>query len=300
MGSSSASEGDSDADEPSEPVGPDWCIYETTDWRAAVLGLLRQRGLLRRDLAQALDRSTSWLSLALRGDRELVPEHLEPMVALFRLDPEEAAYLSALVDLTERSPRARRAAWAAVSAIQRQRAAADVPVEVVAAFAHWHVAAIAELARCDGFRADPVWISRTLQPRIGVAAAQEALTRLIRLGLLVPDDEGGLEAGPRTWSPSDLPEGPVSEAAAVLHDSVLELGRSALRAFRFNERHHASLVLALSEARLGNVQALLRELERQLVVAAEEGSAAPNRLYLLGLQIFPISLYTDADPPSDE
>jgi uncharacterized protein (TIGR02147 family) len=273
-------------------------LYQTTDYKLAIVRELQARGLYHRDLARALGRSDGWLSLALRGDRPLPPSLVDAVAAFLGLDAEETAYLGALVELASQSPRARRAAWVTVAAIQRQRAAADLTEDVAAAFASWYVAAIAELARCDGFRPDPQWIARTLHPPICAEQAEEALTRLIRLGLLLPDEVGGLRPGPETWSQSDLPEGPISEAAATLHRSAMQLGQDAIEAFRFNERHHSSMVLAIPEARFAAVQGLLRELERQLALEAsdEPGAAPPNRVYLFGLQLFPVSLYTDAEP----
>jgi uncharacterized protein (TIGR02147 family) len=275
-------------------------LYQTTDYKQAIARELQARRLYHRDLARALDRSEGWLSLALRGDRPLPASLVDQVASFLGLDPEETAYLGALVELASPSPRARRVAWATVAAIQRQRAAADLTEDVAAAFASWYVAAIAELARCEGFRPDPQWIARTLEPSITEQQAEAALTRLIRLGLLLPDEVGGLRPGPETWSPSDLPEGPISEAAAALHRSALRLGHDAIEVFRFNERHHSSMVLAIPESRFAAVQGRLRELERQLAQEAsqDEPGPAPNRVFLFGLQLFPVSRYTDADPSS--
>jgi uncharacterized protein (TIGR02147 family) len=274
-------------------------VLDTTDYRRALTAAIAHRGLLQRDVARELGRSEGWLSNILSGKRKLDPAQVAGLAAVLRLDDEGTRYLAALVDLESPSERVRSSAWATVEATQRQRASAQFTEDVARALAHWHVGAIAELARCEGFRADPVWIGATLEPPISATEAEAAMTLLVRLGLLVPDGAGGLRAGKPTWSPSDLPPGPVSDSAANLHRDALRLAADALHGARYNERHHATVTLAIPEARLPAFLARLRELERQMLSTEGEASAeVPNRVYLLGLQLFPVSRYTDADPIS--
>jgi uncharacterized protein (TIGR02147 family) len=176
---------------------------------------------------------------------------------------------------------------------------------VSAVYASWYNAAIAELARCEDFRPDPAWIAAMLYPPVTVEQAEEALTRLVRLGVLVPDGDGGLrQSGEKTLSPSDLPPGPMSEAFAHFHEDSLALAQQAVRGVRYNERHMAGAVLAIPEEKYQSVLATLREIEWQLVQAASEYKGTPNRVYLIGMHIFPVSLYTDSEPseppPSEE
>jgi uncharacterized protein (TIGR02147 family) len=271
-------------------------MYQTTDYRKAISAELEARQLLRRELAQALGRSESWLSLMFKGERPLDPELVEGVAGFLALDLEETAYLGALVDLENRSPRARRAAWATIHTIQRQRAATHLSEDIVTIYASWYTMAIGELARCEDFRPDPTWIAATLQPPITVEQAEEALTRLVRLGMLVPDERGGLrQSEVDGWSPTDLPPGPISEACARFHEDALRLAQQAVRGARHNERHVSGLVLAIPEGRYKAVVTALRELERHLVLEAEQDEAQPNRVYVLGMQIFPVSLYSDSE-----
>lgn len=270
-------------------------LYDATDYRRAITATLAARGLLQRSLAQALERSEGWLSLVLSGQRVLDPDLVDGIAAFLGFDPDRSLYFSALVDLDSRSPRTKRAAWSTVQATQRQRSAAQFTEDIARAYASWYVAAITELARCDGFRADPAWIASTLQPQVSVAEAEAALMLLVRLGQLVPDDEGGLRPGSEIWSASELPPGPISEAIARLHRDALGIAVDAIDTARYNERHNGTVIFAISEERYAAFLAQLRELERQLVSAATEPGDDPNRVYLLSLQLFPVSGYTDTE-----
>jgi uncharacterized protein (TIGR02147 family) len=271
-------------------------LYQTTDYRRAITAELDARQLLRRNLAHVLQRSEGWLSLMLKGERHLDPELVAEVCRFLGLDDEESAYLTALVEFHNRSPKARQAAWATIHAIQRLQSPARLTEDAAQLYASWYTAAIAELARCDGFRADPAWIARTLHPPITALQAEEALTRLVRLGILVPDDAGSLrQSGEQTVSPSELPSGPISQALVHFHDDILQLAGQAIRAARHNERHYAGVVLAIPEQQYQDVLAKLREIEWQIVQAASEAKGLPNRLYIASLQLFPVSHYTDTE-----
>ncbi len=192
--------------------------FDTTDYRQFLTRALERRGLQQQDLAREVGRTGGWLSLVLSGQRNLDPALVDDLVRALRLSDEEATYFAALVDLESRSPRARRTAWATVQATQRHHATAAFHEDVARAYAHWYIRAVAELAACEGFRPEPRWIARTLEPPITVDQAEEALRALLRLGMLVPDDAGGLRPGQElTWSPSDLPEGEISRAGTEAH-----------------------------------------------------------------------------------
>jgi len=276
-------------------------LLGTTDWRRFVLDALAAEGRPQRELAKTIGKSPPWMSLVLNGFRELSPADAPPIPSFFGLDEEESAYFCALVELDSPSPRARRAAWATVQATQRHRAAEGLRREVALAYSRWYMPAILELASCEGFRAQPDWIADALNPPIPVEQAAEALTTLLRLGLLLPHESGTLVAADsERWSPPELPPGEISEAIASLHEAVLALASRSIRASRYNERHLSSVFVSIPEARYERVVARLRELEREVALLAAEAETGetPNRVYHLGMQFFPVSDFTDSDSES--
>ena len=277
-------------------------LYDTTDYRRFLSAALARQDRTRRELAQALERSDAYVSLVLSGSRRLDPDLVEPAARFVKLDEDETAYLSALVDLDSRSPRARRSAWAVVQARQRHHAVSDGFNEDIAAmYERWYIPAIFELAACESFRPDPRWIAGTLCPRITHAQAEEAIMLLVRLGRLEPDDEGGLRrVEPQLWSPVQLPPGEVAERAATSHRATLSLASEGLDRFRFNERHILSFTAALSEERYEALLARLEEVELELVHLATEPDTTPNRVYHLAFQLFPMSLFSDTDYDPEE
>ncbi len=273
-------------------------LFDPTDYRRFLLLALERRGMTQRDLASAVGRTSGWLSLVLSRQRTLDPEFVAPLSASLGLSEAEASYFAALVDLENRSPRARRTAWATVHATQRHRAEGVMGADVARAFSNWYVQALIELAACENFRADPAWIARTLNPPITVDQAEEALGTLLRLGRLVPDDEGSLRPGGELhWSPSDVAPGEISRAVSQVHHQALGLAQQALQTLRQNERHISGTTMALTEAQYPQVVSRLHELERELILLVEStrGDEAPNRVFHLGIHLVPVSDYTDTE-----
>jgi uncharacterized protein (TIGR02147 family) len=269
-------------------------LLDTTDWRSLVKLRLQQRGGLQRELAQKVGRSGGWLSQVLSG-RDLDPELVPQLAAALELDAETSEYLAALVDLHNTSDRAKRTAFAAVQAKQRQRASPELREEVMVAISRWYVPGILELASCEGFRMEPAWIGAILSPPVPEAEVQEALTALVRLGVLVLDEAGSVVARD-VITPSVLPRGEKSDLAASLHRRTMELAAESLQTAHNSERHHGTMSLALSEEHFERIKARLREVEQELALLASQDPGPKDRVYQLQFQLFPLTLFTDVIP----
>jgi uncharacterized protein (TIGR02147 family) len=264
-------------------------LFRHTDYREYLRRALEARGLSQRKLAQALGRGEPWVSLMLSHQRDLSPDLVDPLARFLDLDARGHAYLAALVDLHNGSPRARRVAWATVQADQQHLQAGALSEDVAAALSSWVVGAVLNLAGCEGFRPEAAWIASTLRPPVSEAEAQAALTTLIRLELLAPDADGHLAASEPSWSPSHLPEGALSHASYEVQRTMLPLAVEALERFRSEERHMSTSTFALSEAGYARVLTRLRELEREVLLLAEADAEPGERVYQLGIQLFPLS-----------
>jgi uncharacterized protein (TIGR02147 family) len=258
-------------------------------------------GLANQDLAAAVGRSKSWLSLMLAGQRPLDPSLVPALCDALALSEEERLHLEALVDLHAPSERAQRAARATLQAHWAHRAAAALEDTIAEALSRWWVLATIELAECEGFRPEAEWIANTLVPRISVDQAQEALDTLIEVGLLAPDADGTLvpQRDAPTWAPTTHPAGRLSQASRLAQRDWFRIAADNLDRFHENERHSAMITFSLSEEQLGRVRSKLRELERELVLIAHEEGESPNRVYNLATQLMPLSDYTDWEPPDE-
>ncbi|MCA9493130.1 MAG: TIGR02147 family protein [Myxococcales bacterium] len=266
--------------------------YDATDWRSFVEKVIEGRELTRRELAKRVDLSESLVSMMLSGRRPMDPARVEVFAEVLGLDAEAVAWFGALVDLESRSERARRTALATVTSRLQQRAAPDPAADTHDAIAHWPFEVLTELVACEGFRPDPRWIAQTIHPAITPEEAQRTLQLAMRLGRVVVDDQGRYAiTNVRTDSVLQKDR---AVASAVQRKAFAELAAQAM--FRpGNERHDGSVTMAVSEERADLILARLRELEQELVQLAIDDPGPRNRVLHLGIQLFPVSEYTDTD-----
>jgi hypothetical protein len=84
------------------------------------------------------------------------------------------------------------------------------------------IGAVFELARCEGWRDDPEWIGRSLQPPISSEEAAAALRALTSMGALVPDDDGNLRISRVQWATGHVVVDDVANLAVDrLHRTLL-------------------------------------------------------------------------------
>jgi uncharacterized protein (TIGR02147 family) len=253
---------------------------------------MARRRMLQRDLARSLDVSEGQLSMWLSGLRTLDPARAGALATALDLDAEGRAWLEALVDLESRSDRARRAALATVTSRLQQRASPDPSADAHDAIANWAFEVLAELVVCEGFRPDPRWIAATVSPPISEEEAEHVLQLALRLGRVHVSSEG-------RWTMSDVRTESVlprerARASVEQRRAFRELAHEAMRRPP-NERHDGSATMALSEERAELVLARLRQLEQEIVQLAVDDPGPRNRVFHLGIQLFPVSEFTDTE-----
>lgn len=268
-----------------------------TDYRRYLADALVAIGRSRADFADFLGMSRSMLSMVLNHERRIDPTMLVKLAEFYDLDASGRLMLAALLDLDNDSPRARHSAWAAVHARRRFITQERPSEDAMRAMASWEVGAVHALAVCDGFKPEPRWIAGTVCPPLTIEQAEEALQTLLGLGVLVPEEGGGLRVEPKEfWTEQQLEKGERSRAVATLQRALLKLADESLERFRVSERHSSASLFAVSEERFDELVARLREMERELIdLCTSPNGEAPNRAFALGIQLFPLSLFSDTE-----
>lgn len=256
------------------------------------------RSLTRKALAASVGRSPAWMTQVMRGRCDIHPTMAPAMAAAMGLAGADVRAFGALVDLESEvaAVRRRAASWLDGARAMERATYPASPMECL--YSRWHYGAILELARCDGFVADPEWIAAHLRPRVPVAEVASALTDLEALGLLVRD-EGTLRPAPAVVATkAEVPRGSLAAAMATWHTDGLLRAAESLRGTPTRDRHHAGLLFALAGPALDELRARLVEFEREAVALAEAPQAAPDRVYQLVFALFPVSERTSISTPS--
>jgi uncharacterized protein (TIGR02147 family) len=254
------------------------------DWLAAHAG----RPSLR-TLAGRAHCSPALLSAVINGKRDLDAGRAEVVAVAMKLDAHQTEHFVDLVALAhDPSFRRRKRAWEEALTTRRFRAAqqrvSDAAYEVLS---NPEVAAVFELVRCCGWRNDPEWIARSLQPASTPAAAAAAVEALMSAGMLVRDDSGGLTVASPEWASGH--DVPIAKAADRLHRKLLERAPQVLDDVPSNERQFGALTFAVSSSEVPEIKARVARFHEEIMNLVETSTATRDRVYQLNVQFYPVA-----------
>ncbi len=238
-------------------------------------------------------KNPSLLLLVIQGKRNLSPANVEGFARAMSLTAEQGRFFAALVALDQAATHSEQnEAWALISASRRFREARSLEGMGFEVISHWYHSAIHELARTDGFQADPTWISRNLRPRVTVAQAKKALEVLTSLGMLAPDENGKVE-------PVDVslatPHEVAGLAARNYHDGMLELARRSITEAERDERHLSAVTVCISPSLLPQLKREIDAFQERLLDLCDGSEEAPEQVYQVHMALFPLSTVSGGD-----
>jgi uncharacterized protein (TIGR02147 family) len=251
-----------------------------------------------RSFAQRAGCSVAMVSMVVADKQRLQERWCDPFADVLRLDNEERAFFKMLVE-HERAPTdaLRRMIERRIEEIARFRSSTVVSEGTARLYRHWYYGAIADLAECEGFVADPAWIAARLSPPIQEAQAAEALEVLLELGRIkiVGDRVVGSEA---PWvTPHQLTPSVLDEAVRAMHVDVARLAARSLTAFSASERQAQSLSLAVPRSALPELQRVMQEAVEQVIALASRQTEGPEMVVQVASYLFPVASVSAPSAP---
>lgn len=174
-------------------------IFQYADYRMYLKDVYaarkkRSRSFSYRSFAMKAGTEPSLLADIIEGRRNLSPAVMEKFASALGLTDRERRYFGALVRFVNaKTSSGKNEAFAEMSRLRRQAHLRFLRPEQYEFWSQWYHAAIRELTTLPGFREDPEWIARHVQPPITATQARRSLERLLGLGLLRRDPQGRLE-----------------------------------------------------------------------------------------------------------
>lgn len=231
-------------------------------------------------------RSSNYLSLIMKGERDLSSEMAPRFAKACGLVKSEADFFCDLVAYCQaKTTSEKQRGHERLARYRKFRDAHCLLAEQAAYHAHWYVPAVRELVTLPAFQEDPRWIAAALEPTITERQAEEALSTLCRLGLLVRGKNGRLAQAQAVVTTGP---GPLGHQIFVYHQAMIDLAKRALDQLPREERDISSLTLCVPEAAWPVLRQRLRELRQELLQLAEQ-TRAPERVLQLNFQMFPLS-----------
>lgn len=227
--------------------------------------------------------SPSTLAMVASGRRAPTTKMLHKFAHAIRLSKNELDYAETLIQLQKSADARERGLYA--ERLRQLKPGAETVVIALDTFefiANWYHIAILEMTSLADFSGDPAALAARLGGRITEAQAEDAVERLLRLGLLKKDPDGALRKTSLSFkSPSGIP----NTAIRKFHSEMLDLAKGALTEQSVDERYIAGQTMTIRKDKLPEAKRLIQEfLEKMRSLVPEE--AAGDETYHLGLQYF--------------
>ena len=240
----------------------------------------------------AKQKSPSLLLLVTKGERNLTPSTTRAFIRAMGLSSDEGRFFTLLVQFSNTAnPDERNALFERIVASQRFQSARPIEGDGFRYLSHWFIPAVREMATAPGFQADPVWIGRTLRPRITPTQARLALQVLEQLNMVRIDETGNV-----TVADADLvtPHEVAGLAVHNYHRGMLERARDAIDGFKSAERHLGAVTAQVPEEAIADLKRLVAEFQERFLNLAETANSSasndsPRRVIQMNLQLFPLT-----------
>jgi len=240
-------------------------------------------------------RSPNFLQLVIEGKRNLSPESIERFTNALKLTKKEAEFFRILVHLNQARTLGEKKIYAEqLMQFRTFRYIHPLRQDQYRYYTDWYNIPIRELTMLSEFSEDPSWIARRLIPPISPQQAQKALDLLLQLGLIKRDESGRLVQTDAFISTGDEV---TSTSVANYHRAMIEKGAEALDRFPGPDRDISSVTMALSDKNFQEIKALIQRFRKELLAIADQ-DRAPEGVYQVNFQLFPLAKCTNKEPSS--
>ncbi|MFL5813129.1 MAG: DUF4423 domain-containing protein [Bdellovibrionia bacterium] len=242
-----------------------------------------------RAFARDLGLQPSNISEILRGLSGLSIQAGTEIATRLQLSDEETQWFVRSIEAHHsRDLRRRQNAQAELAAITSRNGLNELDLERFKIIKDWYHFALLELTDTVGFSPDPAWIADRL--KITEKETKEAIDRLIEFNLLERKKDGSLKQTRSTWVSGGVP----SREIRKHHAQILQKAEGALSTVDIDSRDFSALTMAVPQSKLPEARKLIQEFRRQFVRLFETSTEPKDRVFILGVQFFPV------DDPSTE
>lgn len=231
-------------------------------------------------------KSPNYLKLVIEGQRNISEDSIEKFCKALKLNRNECDFFARLVGFTQASNNTERAEHA-LKILQSKIYQKLNPLtqDQLQYYSRWYQIGVRELALCKGMKKDPKWVAEQFRPQLTEKQASEAIDSLIRLGMLIEEEDGTLIAvDQNVKTQSEV----ISSLVAVYHKEMMEKAKESIDIAKRDEREVSSICVPVSQETFEKMKARIQDFRQELIALASE-DADPNQVYQLNLQLFPLT-----------
>jgi len=229
-------------------------------------------------------KSHSPLHLMLAGKRSIPKKYVPAFVEYFDFSSKEEIYFESLIELERAGDPAKKEFY-----LKRLRGLSPRPPVRMVEVEHFtclrdplHII-IMEMTALKGFKPEPKWIQSRVSYKVSLNDIEEAIDRLIGLGLLKENADGSLaRTHAHITNRADIADRAVQE----YHGNVSKLAAESVFAQALSEREYNAYSLNIKKSRMPRAKEMIREFVKRFIREVEAAPSEGEETYHLNVQFF--------------
>lgn len=224
----------------------------------------------------------SLLSMVLNGNRRLKSKMAVKIATALKLPEKDAKYFDLLVLYTNASSNDERDLYSSMLAqLHPAQKFHELKSDTFKVVNDWRHFLIPLLFGLQGFKPSLTWISNRIGKRMTPDQVNDAIQRLLRVGLLRQDEEGKISYdGNIRFSQDDVPNETVRKCQA----QILDEAKKALEKQSPLEREFQFFTFTMEKSRVQEAKKAIRDFKEHF--AAKFAKDAGDEVFELGIQFF--------------
>lgn len=270
-------------------------IFDYVDYRFFLTDYIDQqkatsRGFSLRTFAQKAGVAASLFNDILSKRQNLTVQAMHKYATAMGLGAKEIAYFEALVGFNNASTNQEKNRFFGEMVHLRGRSAVKfIDHQQYEYFSEWYHAVVRELVTHVGMGCDAEKISQCIDPVVSPAKVKKSITLLQELGLIYEAD-GVWHASDKVLSSEYQVQ---SVALKNYHIGMLECAVESLDKHTSAEREFQGLTLSVSKTTFMQMKNRIRTFSDELLEMAASENVAPEEVYQINLQMFPLTKRRD-------
>jgi uncharacterized protein (TIGR02147 family) len=228
------------------------------------------------------------LSMVLSKKRKLLPSLSSRISRQFLqtgyFSDTEARYFDMLVLFSNAATLEEKNFYQSIlSSIRPDRKFSTLELDHLRLISDWYHIAILEMTHLKDFNSDLQWITLRLGDSVNQRQVNEAIDRLLRLGLLERTPDGGLrKTSAHLATPSDIP----SSSLRKLHSEMIQKAAIALEKQPLEKRDVTGHMMVIDSSKLQEAKRMIRDFRLKLAEFLE--TPRGDALYQVNVQLFDV------------
>jgi uncharacterized protein (TIGR02147 family) len=238
-----------------------------------------------RYMSQHLGIDAGYLVKVLQGQKNITVNSASAFAALLKLSKKETKYLELLILFSKAKSNAEITSYFEKMLPFTEMKHTRIESDKYEFYQKWYHSAIREIIGFSGYKGDHKALAEMVRPPIKPLAAKKSVELLMRLGLVIKNEDGAYVLSTRFLTTGEEWR---SIAIRRFQEETLDLARRALESIPREERDISTMTVSLSSEGFEEIRERCKQFRRMVFEIAEKEQRA-NGAYQLNLQLFPIS-----------